>query len=139
MKKLFAASCILLCTLMFASRLLAQNPIPSFGVPVIADPTIFEEMDDAKTLNGNLSSFLTPTLHERSAMGKRKMLVKVERSDSRELEWATITIYSLDGLTTHDPYTVMEGVIYEASIDERLWGVRVINASSNAKLSVWIE
>ncbi len=139
MKKLFVASFILLSTLIFSNRLLAQNPIPSFSVPVIADPTIFEEMDDVKTLNEDLSGFLTPTLHERSAMGKRKMLVKVERSESRESEWATITIYSLDGLTTLESYTVMEGVIYEASIDERLWGVKVINASSNAILSVWIE
>ena len=139
MKKLFVASFILLSTLIFSNRLSAQNPIPSFSVPVIADPTIFEEMGETKYVNMKQFGLSTSIQKQPFNTGDKKILVKVDRRDLRELQWATVIIYSLDGLTTFGPYTVLEGTVCETVVDERSWGVRVINASSNAFLSVWIE
>jgi len=139
MKKVLVTSFILLFAVLFSSQISAQNPIPSYNVPVIADPTIFEEIPDLKSLSFEKSDFLTLACKQPSNSEEKLILIKVEKKDSRELQWATVNIYSLDGLTTYGPFTVIEGTIFEISVDDRRWGVRVINASSNASLSVWIE
>jgi len=136
MKKLIISSLIILGVVFLANKLSAQNPIPSFHVPIIVDPTIFEEV--IPSFNTQFS-YLASTLKQPRSIDERRLKVMVQSPPSRQLAWAVVIVYSLDQQSTYGPFTVLEGEVHESIIDERQWGVRVMDSSSDCLLSVWIE
>lgn len=103
-----------------------QFPIPSYLVELTQVNTIFEENEDV-VLIAPLS------------MEEKKINVHIGDLDPSQTSWVTILIYSLDGQDVLGPYTVMEGSPLEITIDDREWGVKVMNYLDGAVLSVWIE
>ncbi|MBU2555172.1 MAG: hypothetical protein KKF98_12005 [Bacteroidetes bacterium] len=138
MKKIIITSIILFSAILF-NKLSAQNPIPSFNVPVIADPTVFEELIMSSAPCLTLTKNFTEAVKRPFNVDERTVYVKADKKSSKDIEWATYIVYSLDGITTIGPITILEGEVKKTTVDMRLWGVRVINASSDVKLSVWFE
>jgi len=139
MKKIIITSIILFAAVIFFNKLSAQNPIPAFNVPVIADPTVFEETSGTSSACFSLSDGLPQVLKSPFNADERTLCVELERKLNKDYIWSTFMVYSLDGLTTYGPFTIFEGEVHRTTVDLRLWGVRVVNASSDAKLSVWFD
>ncbi|HEY9113060.1 MAG TPA: hypothetical protein VIN10_00080 [Bacteroidales bacterium] len=51
---------------------------------------------------------------------------------------AIVELYSLDGQDVYGPYSVYENEILNVEVDEREWGVTVIQVMENSEMSVWI-
>lgn len=137
MKKLFISSLIIFVAVFIANKLSAQNPIPSFNVPIIVDPTIFEEVVPSSSFNFNSLNLSLPQPGSRE---ERKLNVYVSDKNTLTTSWAIIEIYSLDESVFYAPFTVYEGAAFNITLsDTLLWGVRVLNASEGSKMDVWFE
>ena len=99
----------------------AQNPIPSFDVPVFPSATFHESSPDRSDPDRSLE--------------KRVIHVVVYGSPSG---MANITLYSLDSVTVLGPYVRYGGQSLEQEIDEREWGVSV-TSEDEMYVDVWIE
>ncbi|MBU2554390.1 MAG: hypothetical protein KKF98_08015 [Bacteroidetes bacterium] len=136
MKKIIITSIILFTAVIFFNKLSAQNPIPAFNVPVIVDPTVFEE---AVLPTGVYLNQIDNLSRQPENIEERKLKVNVQPDDDKEIIWVIFSVYSLDQQTIYGPFTVYEGEIHETTIDERQWGVKVLNSSPGCRLSVWID
>ncbi|MCF8347644.1 MAG: hypothetical protein K9G61_02415 [Bacteroidales bacterium] len=137
MKKLFISSLIIFVAVFIANKLSAQNPIPSFNVPIIVDPTIFEEVVPSSSFNFNSLNLSLPQLGSRE---ERKLHVTTVDDVYLSTAWVTIEVYSLDGAITYGSFTVYEGTLFEISLSsDSLWGVSVIGASPGSRMSVWFD
>jgi len=118
-------------------KLLSQNPIPSFNVPIIIDPTVFEEVPQSfNTLYNLLSPFPLSTKNS----GEKKLVLIVTDRDLSVSSWVEIEVYSLDGAVVYGPFTVNEGVLFEMILSTSLtWGVRIIDASEGSMVDVWFD
>jgi len=130
MKKLVYFVLVIIASTTLTCKLSAQNPIPSFNVPVIADPTTFEENPVANFLFGaNVLS-----------REERQIYIITSNRTPETTAWVVIEIYSLDGTITYSSFYVAEGDLFEQVVDgERNWGIRVLDASSESTMDVWIE
>lgn len=104
-----------------------QYPIPSFDVELIQVNTSFEE-------TSGLSNLSKPGSRE-----ERQLLVQASDDNPAQNSWAVVIIYSLDGQDQLGPYTVYEGATLSVAIDERQWGVKVMDFLPGCIVSVWIE
>jgi len=127
MKK-YVSIIILVSGLLFVSlsKAQAQYPIPSYQVELAQENTTFEE-DENVELFGPLS------------MEESQLIIEVGDLNPSQASWATVIVCSLDGLDVLGPYTVMEGTPLAVNIDNREWGVKVMNYLEGAVLSVWRE
>ncbi len=123
------------------SKLAAQYSIPSFDVPVIADPTTFEETPANNVIGfSNVTQGFVRVIQKSRTREIRKMNVEAKDKDVATTAWANIMIYSLDNLINYGPYTVTEGTIFEMDLSaEYEWGVEVVDASQGCELSVWYD
>lgn len=103
-----------------------QYPIPSFNVELTGVNTTFEETEGVVLISP-------------MTIAEKNIRIKVDDSNPQQTSWVTVMIYSLDGQDELGPYTVMEGFPLEVPIDDREWGVKVMNYLEGAVLSVWIE
>lgn len=100
---------------------IAQNPIPSFNIPVYLIANFQEGLKDA---------------HPK---GKKKIKVLGScGSVNKTTCQATVYAYSLDLQTILGPYTLNEGQTLSIDIDEREWGV-LVQSDDHMTVSVWIE
>jgi len=106
----------------------AQYTIPSYNVELNQISATFEE-----------DQVLNPLVHYEGNRAERKLNVDIKDNNPTQTASVTITVYSLDGLDVLGPFTVTEGTPFEVAIDDREWGVRVINHLQGAILSVWRE
>lgn len=137
MKKLIISSLFILVAVFIANKLSAQNPIPSFNVPIIADPTIFEEVVPSSSFNFNN---LNLSLAQPGSREERKLNVDVSDLNLLTTSWAVIEVFSLDEGVSYGPFTVYEGTTFNITLsDTFLWGVRVLDASDGSKMDVWFE
>ena len=122
------------------SKLTAQYSIPSFDVPVIADPTTFEESPISNAIGfGNITMGFVPVKNPVNRE-ERIIVVKAIDKDVATNAWADIIIYSLDYSISYGPYTVNEGNLFEMGLSEEYeWGVEVVDASQGCEMSVWYE
>ncbi len=140
MKKIIMTLLVVVAVTSLTTRLSAQYTIPSFNVPVVADPTSFEETGATNFSYGANSIVRFNHLKQKpSNRERRKMKVAVSKTLSKTQVLATVMVYSLDEQTTLGPYPVVEGIVLEVVIDERDWGVKVVSAIDDCELSVWIE
>lgn len=51
---------------------------------------------------------------------------------------AIVQLYSLDGQDVYGPYNVYENEILDVEVDEREWGVTVLQVMDESEMSVWI-
>ncbi len=137
MKKKLTILFVLLGTVLLTENLFAQNPIPSYDVPIINDPTVFEEV--SPDLNTS-SIYFGHMVYYLSTMEEKKLKLEVSDRDSSTTSWLSIEVYSLDGTVEYGPFTVNEGVTFEISLSTALtWGVRVIDASVGSEVDVWFD
>jgi hypothetical protein len=52
---------------------------------------------------------------------------------------AVVQFFSLDGQDVYGPYNVYEGETLDVEVDEREWGLNVIQVMENSEMSVWID
>ena len=123
-KPVHTLAIIFICLIVPFSIVRAQYAIPSFEVELEQENTTFEEDE---------------VLLQLESMEERQMIVKVEDESPSQSTWAIVKIYSLDGLDELGPYTVNEGTLLYVTIDEREWGVKVIDFLSGCIISTWIE
>jgi len=138
MKKLILSLLVIASVTVLTNKAYAQYAIPSFDVPVIADPTTFEEVTSS-SYNATTNFTKSNTFKEKpTGRERRKLNVTTIDNDIQTTAWASIEIYSLDGNITYGPYTVYEGAPFEKSLSEAYeWGVRVLSASESCEMSVW--
>lgn len=103
-----------------------QYPIPSFNVELTGDNTTFEETEGLVLISP-------------MTIAEKNIRIKVDDNNPQQTSWVTVIIYSLDGQDELGPYTVVEGTPLEVPVDEREWGVMVVNYLDGAILSVWKE
>lgn len=118
-------------------KMLSQNPIPSFNVPIIIDPTLFEEVVPSFGAKANFlhNQWLSP-----SNRAEKKLCLNVKDRNTSYTSWVVAEVYSLDGSIIYGLFTVNEGTVFEIFLSASLtWGVRVIDASANAELDVWFD
>lgn len=140
MKKVLLSLLVIAAVTVFTSSTFAQYAIPSYDVPVIADPTTFEEA--VPTTSFYVSPFTKANQTNQVSVpdGRRKLNVTTIDSNINTTAWATIEIYSLDGNITYGPYTVYEGLPFSQFLsDEYEWGVNTIDASEGCEMSVWFD
>ena len=118
---------------------LAQYAIPSYNVKIVTEPTTFEE-------SVNSLSIIIPNTHRKPVFvqmqnsdEERKINVQVSSSTPGQSANATVQIYSLDEQDILGPFYVTDESILEQPIDNREWGIVIINSSENCKLSTWID
>jgi hypothetical protein len=140
MKKLILSLLVIASISVLTNKVYAQYAIPSFDVPVVADPTTFEEMSRSS------NNFTTPTAKNNSlskkpiSRGERKLNVELKSNDDKTMSSASIEIYSLDVSTTYGPYSVYEGTPFQKFLNEEYeWGVRILFATSGCEMSVWFD
>ena len=102
----------------------AQYAIPSFDIELTVANTSFEEDE----------SFM-----QTQNMEERQMVVEVEDDYPAQTTWAVVKIYSLDEQDELGPYTVYEGTDLRVTIDQREWGVEVLDFLTGCIISTWIE
>ena len=115
---------VLLCA--FSShRAEAQNPIPSWNVPV------FFRANFLQTGNG----IPYPAKVSRS---KQTLHVAVHRTAAPLPNCGTVWFYCLETLDVLGPFPLCEGESLSVEIDEYQWGVHV-ESESHLVVDVWIE
>jgi len=103
------------------TRVSAQNPIPSYNVPVYQYANFQEQ---------NRSGFEVA-----KDRGKRAVHIVASGTTS---SMVTIYVYSLDYQTVYGPYTLFGGSSLTVDIDTREWGV-LAESEDHITLDVWIE
>ena len=137
MKKLFLNALLVIAGMMLSHNLFAQYPIPSFNVPVVVDPTIFEEINPSSGTNFNNLGY---SLIQPDSREEKKFRILAKDNNILNQAWVIIDIYSLDGSFQYGPYTVTENNIFEMTVDNNiLWGIRVKDASQDCVMDVWFE
>lgn len=99
----------------------AQNPIPSYNVP-INQVANFQE--------GSRGIHFQPELR-----GEKVLVIRIGGSTSSS---ATVWVYSLDGQDVYGPFTVYGGQTIYVPIDDREWGV-LVQSDDHVTADVWIE
>jgi hypothetical protein len=100
-------------------------PIPSFRVAIDSAYVRFQENIHRNSLD--------------VSRAKRIMNVKIISNSLTKLNCqAQVSVYSLDGLDTLGPFTVLCGNTLVVEIDEREWGV-LVQTNSSILTDVWIE
>jgi len=102
----------------------AQYAIPSFDIELTVANTSFEEDE----------SFM-----QTQSMEERKLVVRVLDDNPNQTTWAVVMLYSLDGQDELGPYTVYEGANLRVTIDQREWGLEVLDFLTGCIISTWIE
>jgi len=102
----------------------AQYAIPSFDIELTVANTSFEEDE----------SFM-----QTQSMEERQIIIAVEDPNPNQTTWAVVKIYSLDEQDELGPYTVYEGANLRVTIDQREWGVEVLDFLTGCIISTWIE
>jgi len=140
MNKLTLYTAILFIITLASKSAFSQNPIPSFNVPVVADPTSFEETPPP------LRTFITKALvtnpFSQKPINRDEKTIKIKTKDHLEnnAAWSEFIIYSLDSSIEYGPYTNMEGTIFEKTLSTQYeWGVRVQDASIECEMDVWFN
>jgi len=140
MKKLILSLLVIASISVLTNKVYAQYAIPSYNVPIVADPTTFEEMSPSS------NNFTTPTVKNSSlskkpiSRGERMITIKTKGYDDATTACASIEIYSLDVSTTYGPYAVYEGTPFQKLLnDDYEWGVRILFATSGCEMSVWFD
>ncbi len=134
MKKTIMTLLVVIAAITLTNNLSAQYSIPSYNVPVVADPTTFEEIQRTTV------SYNNPVSQQLGNRGRRKLIIKVKDNNSSSTATETINIYSLDGSFLFGPYTVSEGSNFEIDLDDDLdWGLCVLQATPDSEMDVWFE
>ncbi len=140
MKKLILSLIVIAAVTVLTNKAYAQYAIPSYDVPVVADPTTFEETSKSSSYSISPFTKLSPFSIQPVNRGKRKLNVTTKDNDIGTTAWATIEIYSLDGNITYGPYTVYEGTPFSILLSEDYeWGVRTLDSSTDCEMSVWFD
>ncbi len=122
------------------TKLSAQNPIPSFNVPVITEPTTFEESTGDNPMSYNYFVRSNPFSSKPMSRGERLIFVDIIDADENNTATSTFTIYSLNDYYDYGPYNVSEGTPFSMPLTDAVdWGVRVSQASQSSEMSVWFE
>jgi hypothetical protein len=141
MKKFMVVLLTVVVATALTNKVTAQYSIPSFDVPVIADPTTFEEMPLENVVGfGNVVHGIEPVIIETGTREERIMRVDATDKDVATTAWSNIVIYSLDNTINYGPYTVYEGNNFEINLStDYEWGLRVVDASQGCEMSVWYD
>lgn len=51
---------------------------------------------------------------------------------------AIVNLYSLDGQDVYGPYNVYQNEVLDVEVDDREWGVTIIQVMEDSDMSVWI-
>lgn len=140
MKTSIISSIIISLVILLSSELKAQNPIPSFNVPVVIDPTIFEELT---VVNSSIYQFAMKSkiaMHNKSVRGEKVMKIRTKDNASNNNAFTDFYIYAVDTTLQYGPYNCTEGSVFSKTLSSNyMWGVRVINASNDCYMDVWFE
>jgi hypothetical protein len=116
---------ILMVSTVFARRVKADNPIPSFNVPVTNTATFQEQ-------NTGVGNYV-PTDE------KRDMNIENGGGGNRPVPGngtITVFVYRIDHSVILGPFIVSRGQTISVTIDDHKWGVYAV-AESPAIMSVW--
>jgi hypothetical protein len=127
MKKiLFLVISIMIITVVWAK---AENPIPSYNVPLKNQATFQEDNSGLGSVNHDLS--------------KEKRDMNVSNAPGGKMDLIglgtpaiTVYIYRLDRSIVFGPYAIPEGKTISIPIDEGLWGV-FAETTDPTYISVW--
>ncbi len=137
MKKLLLSVLLVVAGMIFSHNLFAQYPIPSFNVPVVVDPTIFEESIPLSSRSFNIVS---SSLKQPTNIDEKKMIIVVKDDAIATASWVTLEVYSINGDSVFGPFQVNEGNTFMIALSiTELWGVRVLNSSEECKMDIWFE
>lgn len=123
-KHIILLAIVLVAAIVPGMQIQAQYTIPAYDVELINDNTTFEESEG---------------LIQSQSLEERQIIIEVEDDKPNQTSWAQVRVYSLDGEDVLGPYTVTEGTQLRVPIDQREWGVIVIDFISGAIISTWIE
>ncbi len=141
MKKFILVLLTVVVATALTTKLSAQYSIPSYDVPVIADPTTFEETPVSNAIGfGNVVRGVEEEIQDLGSRDERIILTKTIDDYESTTAWAVIIIYSLDNTINYGPYTVYEDIAFNMNLStDYEWGVKVVDASQGCQLSVWYE
>ncbi len=131
---------ILFAVILLSKSAFSQNPIPSYDVPVVADPTSFEEAPPPNRTPILKAMGTNP--FSQKPINRTEKLLKIKTKDkvTNNTAWSEFIIYSIDSNIEYGPYTNMEGTIFEKTLSSQYeWGVRVNDASSECEMDVWFD
>lgn len=131
---------IIFAVILLSKSLFSQNPIPSYDVPVVMDPTSFEEVP-LPNRTSIIKAIRTNPFSQKPIIRTEKLLkIKTKDNVANNTAWSKFIIYSIDSNIEYGPYTNTEGTIFEKLLSSQYeWGVRVNDASSECEMDVWFD
>jgi hypothetical protein len=123
MKKIIIISIIALVAFLPFKKANAQYTIPSYDVQVTANTT-FEDSGFTSQDEDREERWLTVEVED-------------EHRGGDEYAWSVITIYPLGGGFSMGPFLVLQDMPFQMNLNDEDWGVKVIIASEDCKMSVW--
>ena len=122
MKKQVLFSILFVVTFLFSANVFAQYPIASYDKPV--EPGTYFTM----TQSAN------PTM----SAEKRKMVINSTNPNSASTgNTVTFIVFSLDMQDFRGPFTIEAGSSKIVEIDDRLWGLQVMDQTGSCLMSVF--
>lgn len=70
---------------------------------------------------------------------ERDIIIRTSDTQQSSTASATVLLYKKGSSEIYGPYTVAEDIPFVFSIDADEWGVRVVENTTDCKISVWIE
>jgi hypothetical protein len=140
MRRILLSFLIVVAVTTLTTKLSAQNPIPSFNIPVVADPTTFEESPVTSPSSNNYFEQNNPFSQRPMSRGERWIYVETIDTDDNTTASVSFNIYSLNETHNYGPYSVNEGSPFTMQLSEtEEWGLKVNQSTLNAEMSVWFE
>jgi len=125
MKKQVLFSVFFAVSIFFSANVFAQFPISSYDTPV------------------NSGTYFTMAQASNPAMSSEKRKMNIDTTDpdtAPTAGYVTFMAYSLDNQSFKGPYTIEVGNSKSIDIDERPWGLVVLNLSgSSCNMSVYTD
>jgi len=123
MKNYLFVSIVTIFAILPFSNLEAQFAIPSYDVELIGSSITFEENQPPQALIAE----------------ERKLKVRTTSENESDNAWNKITIRNKNTLINLGIFFVYEGSPFELNINDDEWEVIVLEYSTNAITSVWVE
>jgi len=139
MNKIAFYTAILFTITLVSKSAFSQNPIPSYNVPVVEDPTSFEETPPPSRRSVFKTLGTNPFSQKPVNRAKKTIYIKTKNTDNDNTAAIDVNISAIDGTITYGPYTILELETFSMELDEqKLWCVSVLQ-SEDSYMDVWFE
>lgn len=140
MKRIIYYTAFITTLILISVNVVAQNPIPSYDVPVIVDPTTFEEQTNSNSATYSHITFLIASNPDKGARSEKELCIRIKDENNSTTAFSEFYIIAIDTTITYGPYYCYEGTVFTKLVSsDYLWRVMVADATSESFMDVWFD